>query len=74
MRRPSRWIAAALLLALPAALAAQEPSPLGVGAPAPAFTLTGATRYGVLKSPVRLSDFAGQTVVLAFFYKARTKG
>jgi hypothetical protein len=74
MRRPSSWIAAALLLALPAALAAQEPTPLAVGAPAPAFALTGATRYGVLRAPVRLSDFAGQTVVLAFFYKARTKG
>ena len=34
----------------------------------------GGTRYGVLKAPVRLSDFKGKTVVLAFFYKARTKG
>jgi peroxiredoxin len=41
---------------------------------APDFTLTGATRYGVLRDPVRLSDFRGKTVVLAFFYKARTKG
>jgi hypothetical protein len=74
MRRPSRWLAAAMLLALPAALAAQEPSPLAAGVAAPAFALTGATRYGVLKAPVHLSDFAGQTVVLAFFYRARTKG
>jgi len=74
MRRLSNWIAAALLLALPAGLPAQEAAPLAVGAQAPAFALTGATRYGVLKAPVRLSDFAGQTVVLAFFYKARTKG
>jgi len=41
---------------------------------APDFTLTGATRYGLLKTPVTLSDFRGRTVVLAFFYQARTKG
>jgi hypothetical protein len=74
MRRHSNWILPALLLALPAALTAQNETPLAVGTSAPAFALTGATRYGVLKAPVRLSDFAGQTVVLAFFYKARTKG
>ena len=45
-----------------------------VGAVAPDFTLPGATRYGLLKSPVRLADYRGQTVVLAFFYQARTKG
>jgi len=60
-------------LAAPAALA-QVPAPLEVGATAPDFTLPGATRYGVLKAPVHLSDFKGKTVVLAFFYKARTKG
>jgi peroxiredoxin len=41
---------------------------------APDFTLPGATRYGLLKSPIRLSDYRGQTVVLAFFFQARTKG
>ena len=41
---------------------------------APDFTLGGATRYGLLKTPVRLSDYRGRTVVLAFFYQARTKG
>jgi hypothetical protein len=46
----------------------------GVGTVAPDFTLPGATRYGLLKAPVRLSDYRGQTVVLAFFYQARTKG
>jgi hypothetical protein len=45
-----------------------------VGDVAPDFALTGATRYGVLKTPVRLSDFRGRTVVLAFFVQARTKG
>ena len=47
---------------------------LAVGQMAPDFTLKGATRYGLLSSPVRLSDYRGQTVVIAFFYKARTKG
>jgi hypothetical protein len=41
---------------------------------APDFTLRGATRYGLLETPVRLSDYRGRTVVLAFFYQARTKG
>jgi len=41
---------------------------------APDFTLPGATRYGVLGTPVRLADFRGRTVVLAFFARARTKG
>ncbi|MFL5483319.1 MAG: peroxiredoxin family protein [Gemmatimonadaceae bacterium] len=41
---------------------------------APDFSLTGADRYGVLKTPVKLSDYRGRTVVLAFFFQARTKG
>lgn len=45
-----------------------------VGDMAPDFTLPGATRYGELKNPVKLSDFRGQTVVLAFFPGARTPG
>jgi peroxiredoxin Q/BCP len=59
------------------ALRAQAPeaaSGPAVGDVAPDFTLPGATRYGLLKGPVHLSDYRGQTVVLAFFYKARTKG
>ena len=54
--------------------AADEPKPLDVGTRAPDFTLPAATRFGVLKSPIHLSDFKGKTVVLAFFYKARTRG
>jgi len=68
---------AAALVAAPSPARAQEakpPEPLSVGAAAPDFTLLGATRYGVLKAPIHLSDFKGKTVVLAFFYKARTKG
>lgn len=54
---------------------AQNPNPpLEVGAVAPDFELPGATRYGVLANPVRLSDYKGKTIVLAFFFKARTKG
>lgn len=74
-------LAVAAIATLPAApvLRAQQPAPvapepLRVGAAAPDFTLPGATRYGVLKHPIHLSDFKGKTVVLAFFYKARTKG
>ena len=70
---------ALLLAAVPALLAAQQSPrattpPLEIGAVAPNFTMKGATRYGVLANPVRLSDFKGKTVVLAFFYKARTSG
>jgi cytochrome oxidase Cu insertion factor (SCO1/SenC/PrrC family) len=70
----------ALATALTAPLAAQQPPappaapPLEVGAVAPDFTLPGATRYGVLKDPIKLSDFKGKTVVLAFFFRARTRG
>lgn len=56
------------------AAAQQSGQPLGVGAAAPDFELVGATRYGVLEQPVRLSQFLGETVVLAFFYQVRTPG
>ena len=77
-----RPLSLALILALtPAVLPAQQSPatadathPLEVGAAAPDFSLPGATRYGVLANPVRLSDFRGKTVVLAFFFQARTKG
>lgn len=47
---------------------------LEVGTPAPDFALRGATRYGVLAEPVRLSDYRGKTVVLAFFFRVRGRG
>jgi hypothetical protein len=53
---------------------ATPPAAPEVGQEAPELTAPGATRYGLLSSPVKLSDYRGQTVVLAFFYKARTKG
>ena len=66
----------AALMQQPAAPPAPPPGPpaLEVGVIAPDFTIPGATRYGTLKSPVRLSDYKWKTVVLAFFFKARTRG
>lgn len=73
------WLSlVALAVAAPAV--AQQSQPGGaatapeVGQMAPDFSLAGATRYGLLSAPVKLSDYRGQTVVLAFFPKARTKG
>lgn len=63
-----------LAVAPAAAQQAAAPTPVEVGTVAPDFTLPGATRYGVLNTPVRLSDFRGKTVVLAFFFRARTRG
>ena len=59
---------------LAAPLAAQDTIPLKVGAVAPDFSLKVATQNGVEAQPLRLSDLRDQTVVIAFFYKARTKG
>jgi hypothetical protein len=78
---PLSWALALALGAAPAALA-QQPAPaappanppLEVGAMAPDFSLPGATRFGLLRAPVRLSDFHGKTVVLAFFFRSRTRG
>ena len=74
-------VTAALLLLLGStAVNAQNPppqpavKPLEVGAVAPDFELPAATRYGVLREPIKLSDFKGKTVVLAFFPRARTSG
>ena len=57
----------------PAAAPPAPPTP-EVGTMAPDFTVAGATRFGLLRDSVRLSAFRGQTVVLAFFFQARTKG
>src|SRR2546430_11244261 len=79
MSRASLALSLPLVAALAApAVLAQSPAPQGQealagGATAPHFTLPGATRYGVLKAPVRLTDFQGQTVALASFYKARER-
>ena len=54
--------------------AATVPAGPAVNDVAPDFTLMGADRYGLLKTPIKLSDYRGRTVVLAFFFQARTKG
>lgn len=81
MQLQQSWVLAASLAAAGPVLArqarpvpTQTPQPLAVGAVAPDFSLPGATRYGPLQNPVHLSDFAGKTVVIAFFFKARTRG
>jgi hypothetical protein len=74
--------AVASLLIAGAGAHAQQPTAVAVTAAtgpsvndlAPDFTLNGATRYGLLKTPVTLADYRGRTVVLAFFFQARTKG
>ena len=77
--RATAFMAGLALSAVPTLAArAQQPAPATptpeVGTMAPDFTISGATRYGVLRDSVRLSDFRGQTVVIAFFIRARTKG
>lgn len=72
-------LATLLLAVMQQPTAAPPPAPpsppaLEVGAVAPDFAIPGGTRYGTLRGPVRLSDYKGKTVVLAFFFKARTRG
>ncbi len=69
-------LVAAVGLAAPPGAEAQEPGDglIEVGAMAPDFELTGATRHGVLRDRIRLSDYRGETVVLAFFFRVRTRG
>ncbi len=81
MRVNVRWMgmAAVAVVAIAASATAQSPAPVAdagpsVGSIAPDFSLPGATRYGLLKGPIHLADHRGETVVLAFFYQARTKG
>jgi len=78
----SARLLALLVVGATSSLATQEATPQpgsaafapDTGKMAPDFTLPGATRFGLLKDPVKLSNYRGQTVVVAFFPKARTKG
>ena len=76
--KPKPLAVAFALCALAVSAGAQTPAPANVspevGTIAPDFTLPAATRYGVLRDPITLSAYRGKTVVLAFFFKARTKG
>ena len=78
MRGKVLGMLAIAVLSVPGAAPAQDAGVgsrvLEVGQEAPDFQLIGATRFGVLRDPVRLSDFRGKTVVLAFFYRVRTPG
>jgi len=67
-------LAGAIAMGAPNDAGAQDGGLLAVGEMAPDFVLPGATRYGVLDEPVRLSDYRGETVVLAFFFRVRTRG
>jgi thioredoxin-dependent peroxiredoxin len=78
MSTPSiRALTAAAVFAASSALGAQQQpagSGLNVGDLAPDFTLPAATMEGVSQNPVKLSDLRGQTVVIAFYPRARTRG
>ena len=80
MRRTAALCLFAALALAPAVAGAQQPAAapqgelLAVGTMAPDFALQGATRYGQLAAPVKLSDYRGKVVVLAFFFRVRTPG
>jgi len=66
-------IAGALSVGAAGCASAQENDFLAVGSMAPDIEMTGATRYGVV-GDLKLSAFRGETVVLAFFFRARSRG
>jgi len=73
--RPVLVLAVMLILSYsPSSAQAIEQDPIEVGAMAPDFELPGATRYGVLDDLVTLSDYRGDAIILAFFFRARTRG
>jgi len=67
-------LAGTFVMVGPVDAGAQDSGLLAVGEMAPDFALPGATSHGVLEEPVRLSDYRGETVVLAFFFRVRTRG
>ena len=85
-RFKSMMLSAALLTLIAGAARTQQPTsaPAAPAAPAlpipavgdmaPDFVIHGATRFGLIRDPMKLSDFRGQTVVLWLFIKARTHG
>jgi hypothetical protein len=81
MRNRFSFVVAGAALGIAGHAVAQQPAqqpnpypPLTAGTVAPDFALSGSTRFGVLKGPIHLSDFKGKTVILAFYYRARTRG
>ena len=75
-------VVAALLAGVGAAIEAQQPQatdsaavPIpALGDMAPDFSFRAINREGIATNPTRLADYRGQTVVLWFFIKARTRG
>ncbi len=78
LHRNATVLAAALMtcVGVAAAQAPAAPTEVGpkVGEMAPDFSLPGATMGGLTAKPVSLSQYKGQTVVIAFFPKSRTTG
>lgn len=81
MNRKQPTVAGMLALLLAGPLASQQPAPpppaptpLAVGVEAPDFELPAATLVGVSANRLRLTDLRGKTVVIAFFFRARTSG
>ena len=73
------FTAAFIATAVTATAGAQQPADSTpaipeVGSIAPDFTFRPITARGISERPARLSDYKGQTVVLWFFIKARTRG
>ena len=60
--------------AAPAAAPAANATALKVGDVAPDFTVAAVTAAGLDAKPFKLSEHRGETIVLAFFPKARTGG
>jgi len=58
----------------PTLLMAQGAPALAIGSTAPDFTIKAVNVSGVIPKPFKLSEHRGETVVLAFFPKARTGG
>jgi hypothetical protein len=74
LRAVSITVLAAVLVGLAASHAWAQGDGPQVGDMAPDFSLPGASKAGVTEKAVRLADFRGQTVIISFFPKARTKG
>ncbi len=75
--RAARFVAVLAVAAVaPSIVGAQAAAPtaLKVGEMAPDFTVKVVTSAGVVAKPFKLSEHKGETVVLAFFPKARTSG
>ncbi len=74
LRAVSFTVLAAALVGLAASHAWAQGDGPQVGDMAPDFSLPGASKAGASEKALRLADFRGQTVVISFFPKARSKG